>query len=56
VEKPTYCIKSAETGDAAITDEEQDTIDSDPGQPVAARNKPDLNREASLAEIKRALE
>jgi len=104
LEKPTYCVKSAETGDAAITDalalapdlilinlvmeelrgfkivralqehattqhipvlvtssgqltdEEQDTIDSDPGQPVVAINKPDLNRETLLAEIKRALE
>ncbi|WP_134471674.1 response regulator [Cryobacterium sp. Hh7] len=56
VEKPTYCVKSAETGDAAITDEEQDTVDSDPGQPVVAMNKPDLNREAFLAEIERALE
>ena len=56
VEKPTYCVKSAETGDAAITNDEQDTIDSDPGQPVVAMNKPDLNREAFLAEIKRALE
>jgi DNA-binding response OmpR family regulator len=104
LEKPTNCVKSAETGDAAITDalalapdlilinlaleelrgfkivralqehattqhipvlvtsaeqltdEEQDTIDSDPGQPVVAMNKPDLNRETLLAEIKRALE
>ena len=103
LEKPTYCVKSAATGDAAITDalalapdlilinlmmeelggfkivralqehattqhipvlvtssrqltdEELDTIDSDPGQPVVAMNKPDLNREALLAEIKSAL-
>ncbi|MDJ0336902.1 response regulator [Cryobacterium sp. PH31-O1] len=38
-----------------ITDEEQDTIDFDPAQPVVAMNKPDFNREALLAEIKRAL-
>ncbi|MDJ0377776.1 response regulator [Cryobacterium sp. PH31-L1] len=38
-----------------ITDEEQDTIDSDPAQPVVAMNKPDFNRQALLAEIKRAL-
>ena len=104
LEKSTYCVKSAETGDAAITNalalapdlilinlmmeelggfkivqalqehattqripvlvtssekltgEEQDTIDSDPRQPVVVMNRPDLNREALLAEIKRALE
>ncbi len=104
LEKPTYCVKSAETGDAAITDalalapdlilinlmmeelggfkivqalqehaatqhipvlvtsseqltdQEQDTLDSDPGQPIVVMNRPDLNREALLAEIKRALE
>ncbi|MBG6215485.1 PAS domain S-box-containing protein [Cryobacterium sp. CAN_C2] len=38
-----------------ITDEEQDTIDSDPAQPVVAMNTPDFNRDALLAEIKRAL-
>ena len=38
-----------------LTDEEQDTIDSDPGQPVVAMKKPDFNREALLAEVKRAL-
>jgi DNA-binding response OmpR family regulator len=38
-----------------LTNEEQDTIDSDPEQPVVAMNKPDVNREALLAEIQRAL-
>ena len=39
-----------------ITDDEQDTIDSDPAQPVVTMNKPDFNRDALLAEIKRALD
>jgi CheY-like chemotaxis protein len=39
-----------------LTNEEQDTIDSDPGQPVVAMNKPDINREALLAEINRAFD
>ncbi|TFB76282.1 response regulator [Cryobacterium glaciale] len=39
-----------------LTNEEQDTIDSDPGQPVVAMKKPDFNREALLAEIKRAFD
>jgi PBP1b-binding outer membrane lipoprotein LpoB len=34
---------------------EQDSIDSDPMQPVVAMIKPDFNREALLAEIRRAL-
>jgi len=38
-----------------LTNEEQDAIDSDPEQPVVAMNKPDVNREALLAEIQRAL-
>ena len=38
-----------------ISDEEQDTIDFDPNQPVVAMNKPDFNREALLAGIMRAL-
>ncbi|WP_105036721.1 response regulator [Cryobacterium aureum] len=39
-----------------ITEEEQDMIDSDPAQPAVAMNKPDFNRDALLAEIKRALD
>lgn len=39
-----------------LTNEEQDIIDSDPEQPVIAMNTPDFNREALLAEIKRALD
>lgn len=44
------------TSSEQLTDEEQDTIDSDPEQPVVAMNMPDLNREALLAEIERALD
>ena len=40
---------------ADLTNEERETIDSDPEQPVVAMNKPDVNRAALLAEIQRAL-
>ncbi|WP_166783838.1 response regulator [Cryobacterium sp. Hz9] len=40
----------------ALTNEEQDTIDSDPEQPVVAMNEPDVNVETLLAKIQRALE
>ena len=51
----TQCIPVVLLSAGQITDEEQNTIDSDPGQPVVAMTRPDFNREALLAEIRRAL-
>ncbi|SEN01055.1 response regulator [Cryobacterium luteum] len=38
-----------------LTGEDQAAINSDPGQPVLAMDRPDFNREVLLAEVKRAL-
>lgn len=40
----------------SVTEEDPKNIDSDQGNPAAAMDRSDLNREALLAEIKRALE
>ncbi|TFD67903.1 response regulator [Cryobacterium ruanii] len=44
------------TSSEQLTNEEQDTIDSDPEQPVVAMNTRDLNREVLLADIEPALD
>lgn len=52
----TQLIPVVVLSSAQITGEEQQTIDSDPVQPVRALNRPEFNRQALLAEIKRALD
>ena len=42
-------------GQITEQEQEQDTLDGDPTKPVGAMIKPDFNREALLAEIRRAL-